>query len=92
MLRFAVFALSSRHLNRHNQHDRDTEALEYHNKCLNLLIPTLSDPERQITEEIHAAVAILRQYEEMDCICSAFNIVLFSQLLTLWQRTITGST
>ncbi|CEJ53706.1 hypothetical protein PMG11_00054 [Penicillium brasilianum] len=64
VLRCAIFAFSSRHLNR--QKDSDTaEALQYHNECVQLLIPALSETE-QITEDVLAAVAILRQHEEMD--------------------------
>ena len=64
VLRCALFAFSSRHLNR--QDDSDVaEALQYHNQCVQLLIPALSKPEL-ITEDFLAAVAILRQHEEMD--------------------------
>ncbi|KAJ4395867.1 hypothetical protein N0V93_000081 [Gnomoniopsis smithogilvyi] len=67
-LRFAIFAFSSQHLNRQTQRPGTTctEALEYYDKCLNLLIPAMSAPERHVTEEVHAAVGILRQYEEME--------------------------
>lgn len=65
-LRYAIFAFSSRHMNRHRRGQESTEALEYYDKCLNLLIPTISNPENHVTEEVFAAVAILRQYEEMD--------------------------
>ncbi|KAH8784999.1 hypothetical protein F5883DRAFT_635969 [Diaporthe sp. PMI_573] len=65
-LRYAIFAFSSRHINRHRRGQESTEALEYYDKCLNLLIPTISNPENHVTEEVFAAVAILRQYEEMD--------------------------
>ncbi|KAI7774428.1 hypothetical protein LA080_008767, partial [Diaporthe eres] len=65
-LRYAIFAFSSRHINRHRRGQESTEALEYYDKCLNLLIPTISNPENYVSEEIFAAVAILRQYEEMD--------------------------
>ncbi|KAJ5914930.1 hypothetical protein N7504_003813 [Penicillium tannophilum] len=64
VLRYAIFAFSSRHLNR--QTDNAAEALQYHNLCVQILIPALSDPEKHITEDILAAVAILRQHEEMD--------------------------
>ncbi|KAJ5994560.1 hypothetical protein N7451_010284 [Penicillium sp. IBT 35674x] len=64
VLRYAIFAFSSRHLNR--QTNDAAEALQYHNLCVQILIPALSDPEKQITEDILAAVAILRQHEEMD--------------------------
>ncbi|KAJ6086270.1 hypothetical protein N7486_010551 [Penicillium sp. IBT 16267x] len=64
VLRYAIFAFSSRHLNR--QTDDAAEALQYHNLCVQILIPALSDPEQHITEDILAAVAILRQHEEMD--------------------------
>ena len=43
-----------------------TEALQYHNRCLQLLIPILSDMRDNISDTILAAVAILRQHEEMD--------------------------
>ncbi|KAL1878246.1 hypothetical protein Daus18300_002163 [Diaporthe australafricana] len=65
-LRYAIFAFSSRHINRHRRGQESTEALEYYDKCLNLLIPAISNPEHHVTEEVFAAVAILRQYEEMD--------------------------
>lgn len=64
VLRFAIFAFSSRHLNRQN-HSDTAEALQYHNQCVQLLIPALSEP-GLITEDFLAAVAILRQHEEMD--------------------------
>ncbi|CAG8897127.1 unnamed protein product [Penicillium egyptiacum] len=65
VLRYAIFAFSSRHLDRHDNSDV-TEALQYHNCCVQLLIPALSGPRDHITEDILAAVAILRQHEEMD--------------------------
>ncbi|KAJ5342588.1 hypothetical protein N7541_011712 [Penicillium brevicompactum] len=65
VLRYAIFAFSSRHLNRKDNSDA-TEALQHHNCCVQLLIPALSGPRDNITEDILAAVAILRQHEEMD--------------------------
>ncbi|GIK05574.1 hypothetical protein Aspvir_009687 [Aspergillus viridinutans] len=65
VLRAAILAFSSRHINRQRL-DGDTESLKYHNRCLELLIPTLSCNENEITEELLAAIAILRQNEEMD--------------------------
>ncbi|CAG8278055.1 unnamed protein product [Penicillium salamii] len=65
VLRYAIFAFSSRHLNRQDNSDA-TEALQHHNCCVQLLIPALSGPRDNITEDILAAVAILRQHEEMD--------------------------
>lgn len=65
VLRYAIFAFSSRHLNRQSTNDA-TEGLQYHNQCVQLLIPALSEPEPRITEDLLAAVAILRQHEEMD--------------------------
>jgi hypothetical protein len=66
VLRFAIFAFSSRHINRQKIQDT-SEALQYHNQCLQLLIPVLSGPSDSITDTVLAAVAILRQHEEMDC-------------------------
>lgn len=65
VLRYAILAFSSRHLNRQASGDA-TEALQYHNCCVQLLIPALSGGQEQMTEDILAAVAILRQHEEMD--------------------------
>lgn len=41
-----------------------TEALQYHNLCVEILLPELSS--EHISEEILTSVAILRQLEEMD--------------------------
>lgn len=65
MLRYAIFAFSSRHLSRFSHYD-EIEAIQYHDKCLELLIPVLSEPEENVNEDILASIAILRQYEEMD--------------------------
>ncbi|KAL6918694.1 hypothetical protein FSST1_002720 [Fusarium sambucinum] len=65
VLRYAVFAFSSRHLNR-DQPDTSTEALEYYNSCLNVLIEAVDKLNGRIDEETLAAIAILRQYEEME--------------------------
>ncbi|KAF5005967.1 hypothetical protein FDECE_7636 [Fusarium decemcellulare] len=65
VLRYAVFAFSSRHLNR-NMSDTTTEALEYYDKCLSLLIEAVAEQNGPVDEETLAAIAILRQYEEMD--------------------------
>jgi hypothetical protein len=81
VLRYAIFAFSSRHLNRQNDSDI-AEALQYHNECVQLLIIALSEPEH-ITEDFLATVAILRQHEEMDGM-SLSIIQLTLQELILW--------
>ncbi|EWG47703.1 hypothetical protein FVEG_07755 [Fusarium verticillioides 7600] len=65
VLRYAVFAFSSRHLNR-DKPDTSTEALEYYNSCLSVLIEAVDKASGHIDEETLAAIAIPRQYEEMD--------------------------
>jgi hypothetical protein len=65
VLRYAVFAFSSRHLSR-DKSDTSTESLEYYDHCLSLLIDTVGQSNGPIDEETLAAIAILRQYEEMD--------------------------
>ncbi|POR31116.1 Uncharacterized protein TPAR_08690 [Tolypocladium paradoxum] len=65
VLRYAIFAFSSRHLHRHLA-GPNTEALEFYNQCLGLLIQLVAEQKDQVTEEVLAAIAILRQYEEMD--------------------------
>ena len=64
VLLYAICAFSSRHMNR-QQPDQDHVALEYQSLCLQLLIPAISGPQ-PVDESVLAAVAILRQNEEMD--------------------------
>lgn len=64
MLLYAICAFSSRHINRHRP-DQDPVALEYQSMCLQLLIPAISGPD-PVDDSARAAVAILRQNEEMD--------------------------
>jgi hypothetical protein len=64
MLLYAICAFSSRHINRHRL-DQDPVALEYQSMCLQLLIPAISGPD-PVDDSARAAVAILRQNEEMD--------------------------
>jgi hypothetical protein len=64
MLLYAICAFSSRHVNRHRL-DQDPVALEYQSMCLQLLIPAISGPD-PVDDSARAAVAILRQNEEMD--------------------------
>lgn len=64
VLLYAICAFSSRHVNR-SRIDQDTTALEYQSMCLQLLIPAISAPQ-PVNESTLAAVAILRQNEEMD--------------------------
>jgi hypothetical protein len=63
-----VFAFSSRHLNR-DKADTSTEALEYYNSYLSVLIEAVDKASGHIDEETFAAIAILRQYEEIDSEC-----------------------
>ncbi|KAJ4007409.1 hypothetical protein NW752_007612 [Fusarium irregulare] len=65
VLRYAVFAFSSQYVNR-DKSDTSTEALEYYDHCLRLLIEAVGESNGHIDEETLAAIAILRQYEEMD--------------------------
>ncbi|KAF7118415.1 hypothetical protein CNMCM5793_007932 [Aspergillus hiratsukae] len=80
VLRAAILAFSSRHINRQRP-DGDTESLKYHNQCLQLLIPTLSCNDNEITEELLAAVAILRQNEEMDPQDNQFHLTGTTRIL-----------
>lgn len=66
VLRYAIFAFSSRHVERQRK-GNEAEALQYHNHCLQLLIPTLSGTGGDLTDVVLATVAILRQHEEMEC-------------------------
>ncbi|KAB8214719.1 hypothetical protein BDV33DRAFT_228073 [Aspergillus novoparasiticus] len=80
VLRYAIFAFSSRHIDRQRQKDI-SEALQYHNQCLQLLIPVLSGPRDRITDTVLAAVAILRQHEEMDCEDNQFHLTGTTRIL-----------
>jgi hypothetical protein len=74
VLRLAICAFSSRHISRNFEYD-ETEALQYHNECVQLLIPKLSEPSEEINEDVLAAISILRQYEEMDGTPALSNIL-----------------
>ncbi|KAF4944782.1 hypothetical protein FSARC_14580 [Fusarium sarcochroum] len=66
IIRYAICAFSARHFHRcHGNEDGDSQALDYQNRCLNLLIPSMCGDHR-ITENVLTAVALLRQNEEMD--------------------------
>lgn len=68
IIRYAVCAFSSRHMNRAQGDEgwAESESLHYHNKCLEMLIPILSNLDHELTEDVLAAVAILRLDEEME--------------------------
>ncbi|KAL4896200.1 hypothetical protein BDV59DRAFT_129828 [Aspergillus ambiguus] len=80
VLRFAIFAFSSRHLDR-QINTNAAEALHYHNRCLQLLIPVLSGSEDRINDVVLAAVAILRQLEEMDWEDNQFHLTGTTRIL-----------
>lgn len=66
VIRSAICAFSARHYYRcQGGEDGDSEALDYQNRCLNLLIPSMAG-DQQITASVLIAVALLRQNEEMD--------------------------
>lgn len=66
VVRTAICAFSARHFYRcQDDEDGDAKALDYQNRCLQLLIPSMSGGQK-ITESILTAVALLRQNEEMD--------------------------
>jgi len=64
ILRYAIFALSSRHLSR-TLGDDETESLNYHSQALQLLISAVSTSEK-VNDEILASAVILRLFEEME--------------------------
>ncbi|KAI2933774.1 transcriptional regulator family: Fungal Specific TF [Aspergillus niger] len=73
VLRYAIFAFSSRHVERQRK-GNEAEALQYHNHCLQLLIPTLSGTGGDLTDVVLATVAILRQHEEMEYDDNQFHL------------------
>jgi len=58
-----------------------SESLRYHNKCLELLIPILSNLDHELTEDILAAVAILRLDEEMEVQDNCFHLQGITRIL-----------
>ncbi|CAK1354187.1 unnamed protein product [Cercospora beticola] len=72
VLRHAICAFSARHMNRQRA-NRDAEALEHQDACLQLLIPAMSG-QLSMSEGVLAAVAILRQNEEMDEYDNRFHL------------------
>jgi hypothetical protein len=61
----AILASSARHMAL-IEGKEDNESHEYHDKCLQILIPILDDPLESLDDSLFAAVIILRQYEEYD--------------------------
>jgi len=64
LLFYAILTLSSRHLSRIN-FQNTYEAEEYHERCLNILIPIFNNEEAIADENILATAVLLRLYEEM---------------------------
>ncbi|PYI17203.1 hypothetical protein BO99DRAFT_483392 [Aspergillus violaceofuscus CBS 115571] len=79
-LRSAIFAFSSRHIDRQRRVDA-SEGLQYHNHCLQLLIPALSGSSTDITDVVLATVAILRQHEEMEPDDNQFHLTGTARIL-----------
>lgn len=87
VIRYAICAFSARHFYRCQRgEDGEAEALDYQNRCLNLIIPAMSGGQR-ITESILTAVALLRQNEEMDGKSVLYIFNLSPSCTTLLQGT-----
>ncbi|KAI6867851.1 hypothetical protein KC323_g3309 [Hortaea werneckii] len=72
VIRHAICAFSARHYYRcggggaaNDDGDGNSKALAYQNRCLNFLIPSMSDSSK-MSPSVLTAVALLRQNEEMD--------------------------
>lgn len=81
VLRHAVCAFSARHMSRHSPTEQ-AEALEHQDKCLQLLIPSMSGSQT-IDDSTLAAVSILRQSEEMDELDNRFHLEGISRILNI---------
>lgn len=64
VLRYAIFAVSSRHLCL-LRGKKDDESHKHVSKCLRILIAALEDPLGHLDENLLAAVILLRTHEEM---------------------------
>lgn len=64
MLLYAIFAVSALHLSITGSWDA-YDADQYHQECLQILIPALDEPAAIIDETLFAAVVILRLFEEL---------------------------
>lgn len=83
VVRTAICAFSARHFYRcQDDEDGDAKALDYQNRCLQLLIPSMSGGQK-ITESILTAVALLRQNEEMDEQDNRFHLEGTSRILNM---------
>ncbi|KAK6065265.1 zn 2cys6 transcription factor [Seiridium cupressi] len=83
IVRNAICAFSARHFYRcQDDEDGDGKALDYQNRCLQLLIPSMSGGQ-EITESILTAVALLRQNEEMDEQDNRFHLEGTSRILNM---------
>ncbi|CAG8980600.1 hypothetical protein HYALB_00013750 [Hymenoscyphus albidus] len=63
-LYYAILAISLKHLSLVQNYDRYIPD-KYHQECLNILIPTLEDPDILLDETLFAATVILRLLDEM---------------------------
>ncbi|CAK7265188.1 hypothetical protein SEPCBS57363_001453 [Sporothrix epigloea] len=68
----AILALSSKHLAHLGNFDRYASD-HYHQECLNVLIPMLSNEDAAADENLFAATIILRVWEEMEYKHSGFD-------------------
>jgi Fungal specific transcription factor domain len=69
LLLYAIFALAALHRSRTlkdiNQEASYHEASEYHDLCLQIMIPVLDDAHSAFDVNFLASVIVLRSYEEM---------------------------
>lgn len=72
MLLYSILALSAIHMNRVGDYDVN-EAEQYHEKCVELLLPMLND-KRVITDgAVLASSVLLRFYEEISGMLKSSN-------------------
>ncbi|RMY65952.1 hypothetical protein D0863_08759 [Hortaea werneckii] len=89
VIRHAICAFSARHYYRcggggaaNDDGDGNSKALAYQNRCLNFLIPSMSDSSK-MSPSVLTAVALLRQNEEMDEQDNRFHLEGTSRILNM---------
>ena len=65
----AILAIAALHHSRIASDGDLYEAMGYHDRCLHMMVPMLSDPDRLNDDCVLVTTVILHLYEDLDCKC-----------------------
>ena len=67
LLMNAMLALAALHHARVIGEIKKSDAMDYHDRCLNMMVPMLSDPDRIHDDCLLITTVILHLYEDLEC-------------------------